>query len=94
MGLLADHLDGDLVKILSPEPQSDLATDSSAQELTHGVLGGEGLGKGLLHKVRAHEDVHLLGWIAEADGGVVLQGDGGTPAHLDSVDPGPCSRPV
>ena len=76
------------MKVLSPEPESDLATDSSAQELTHGVLGGERLGKGLLHKVRAHEDVHLLGRIAEADGGVVLEGDGGTPADLDSVDPG------
>ena len=80
------------MKVLSSEPESDLATDSSAQELTHGVLGGEGLGKGLLHKVRAHEDVHLLGWIAEADGGVVLERDGGTPADLDSVDPGSCSR--
>ena len=87
-GLLADHLDGHLVEVLGPEPESDLATDPGAQQLADGVLGGEGLGEGLLHNVRTHEDEHLLGWVGETDGGVVIQWDGCSPAHFGPIDPG------
>ena len=77
------------MKVFRPEAKPDLATDSRPQDLAHRVLGGELHGEGFLQHVCTHEDEHLLGGIGETDGGVVLQGDGGAPPHLDSVHPGP-----
>ena len=88
VSLLTDHLDGDLVEVLRPEPKPDLATDPGPQELAHGVLGGEGLWERVLLEIRTHEDKDPLHWVGETDDGVVLQRNGGPPSHFGPIHPG------
>ena len=86
---LADHLDGDPVKVGDPEGQPHLATDASPQQLAHFVLGGELLGVGILNNFVTHEDEDLLGGISEADHGVVLQRPDVILPNFLTVDPSP-----
>ena len=89
VGFLADHLDGDPVKVRDPEGQPHLTSGASPQHLAHFVLGGELLGVGILHNFVTHEDKDLLGRISEADHGVVLQWPDIILPNFVTVDPSP-----